>query len=295
MVGKLIKHEARLQGWPMFSVLAAQVVVFLLAFLTWVFPFGGVTMVWSVFAIMVLFGLYVAVGILLLINYYRSMYGRSGYFTMSLPVSGAKIYAVKVLWAFVVWLFSIVLALLGTLFYGLGMGRAATEGNPAVPQSVPGIIRLAYSDPVSVEILQSVTGFMLLLVVAGTALSVFEWAFVITFGNTPLMLRLGKAGGMIVAFIINYVVVTVLSVVVTFLIPLQFKVGDETEIYAGNVYAGTNVVHGDWGWVFTSPIESIVNGDTNVIPMGSLVVYPLCMVAYILVTIWMINRHTSLR
>lgn len=83
--------------------------------------------------LVVVAGLAPAMQLALAVDYWRSSYGRTGYFTHSLPIRGSRIYAAKLLWASTVTVVSLVLAL--GLAYLLWVGFALQTGagmNPLV-------------------------------------------------------------------------------------------------------------------------------------------------------------------
>lgn len=63
---------------------------------------------------------------LLVENYWRTMYGRQGYFTMSLPVRGRTLFAAKVLYGFVAGALALIVTVLALL--GAAVALAVSQG-----------------------------------------------------------------------------------------------------------------------------------------------------------------------
>ncbi|MCT1640917.1 hypothetical protein [Dietzia cinnamea] len=154
-----------------------------------------------------------AVQLTLAADYWRSGYGRTGYFTHSLPVRGSRIYWAKLAWAMLASLAAIVLTVVLALLAWWANGRRSGGSSPSWST-----LTAAWSTVTDVT-----PGWM---VAAGIALvfgSVLVWPvqyyFSISIGHERRLAGLG-AGGPVVVFVLLYVATQALSLLGMLVFPI---------------------------------------------------------------------------
>lgn len=164
-------------------------------------------------------GLIPALHLALAFAYWQSSYGKTGYFTQSLPIRGATIYSVKLLWASIVTILGLVVSLgLGLLFWPVLADQVGAERNPFT------VLRSLFN-------LLSEFGSPLTLVLAGLLLLAFvliwpiHYFFAASIGSETPLNRLGF-GGPVLVFVGLYLATQVGSFVGLFAIPWGLTMTD---------------------------------------------------------------------
>lgn len=140
-----------------------------------------------------------ALQLLLAADFWRSSYSRTGYFTHSLPIRGAKIYAAKLTWAFVVTLAGLVVSLaLLTAFWPAAASQFGNELNPFV---VAGDLWTQLTSQMPTTLL---IGMAILFLVMYLVWPI-QYYFSVSVGNEGRLNRLGL-GGPILVFVGLYLV-----------------------------------------------------------------------------------------
>lgn len=188
-----------------------------------------------------------AVQLALAADYWRSSYGRTGYFTQTLPLRGPTIFRAKLLWAFIASLGALVgVAVLAALaFPGTARGLGHAELNPFV----------AFGDFWSslmetAPLWQVIVGLVLSL-----TLGVFLWPVqyycAVSLGSEEPRNRLG-AGGPILVWLVLYVLTQLITLAGLLLVPL-----------------GIGATGDDLGIVSYAPLSELTSGNPeDVMPLG---------------------------
>ena len=212
----------------------------------------------------------VACAIAALADYWKTLYGQRGYFTMSLPISGKVIFWAKNIRIMIECLLALVLAVGGIL--AVASAAAWSDGislaeYTAGPRSVvAGMPTLTVVIMIVVQVLVSLSWL-----VQGSA--------VMSIGAEGRFNHMGF-GAPIIGFVLLYIVNQVLSTVGTFFLPLSVTTDGHfsTEI------------------MWTSYLATMgTEGHPNVIGIGSYVLVPLFALAMGLWASRSIEKHTSLR
>ena len=212
----------------------------------------------------------VACAIAGLSDYWKTLYGQRGYFTMSLPISGRVIFWAKIT-------------------------RIAIECLLALALAVGGIVAVAsaaaWSDGISLaeytagprSVVAGLPTFTVALMIAAQLILAMSWIVqgcaVMSIGAQGRFNHLGF-GAPIIGFVLVYVVNQVLSTVGTFFLPLSVTTDGHfsTEI------------------MWTSYLATMgTEGHPNVIGIGSYVLVPLFALFLGLWASRSIEKHTSLR
>ena len=212
----------------------------------------------------------VACAIAALADYWKTLYGQRGYFTMSLPVSGKVIFWAKNTRIAIECLLALALAVGGILAVA---SAAAWSDGISLAEYTAGPRSVVAGMPTSTVIIMIVVQVLVSLswLVQGSA--------VMSIGAEGRFNHMGF-GAPIIGFVLLYIVNQVLSTVGTFFLPLSVTTDGHfsTEI------------------MWTSYLATMgTEGHPNVIGIGSYVLVPLFALAMGLWASRSIEKHTSLR
>ena len=220
------------------------------------------------------FALVPATQLILAADYWRSGYGRTGYFTHSIPARGSTIYRAKLLWSVIASAAALVLTvLLGLVFW---WAVARNTGVPAPSWSVVSDMLTAVSDALPAWLI--VVGLVVGL--AAVLLTPVYYYFSVSLGLEARFAGLG-VGGPIVVFVVLYIVVQLLSLLGMVVLP--FGIGPAGDQTVG--FVSFNLV---------TEMSKGAQGNSDVLPIGFVV----AMAALTVYCIWRTarswNRHVSL-
>ena len=212
----------------------------------------------------------VACAIAALADYWKTLYGQRGYFTMSLPVSGKVIFWAKNTRIMIECLLALALAVGGILAVA---SAAAWSDGISLAEYTAGPRSLVAGVPTSTVVIMIVVQVLVWLswLVQGSA--------VMSIGAEGRFNHMGF-GAPIIGFVLLYIVNQVLSTVGTFFLPLSVTTDGHfsTEI------------------MWTSYLTTMgTEGHPNVIGIGSYVLVPLFALVMGLWASRSIEKHTSLR
>lgn len=264
----LMKHEIKQTVKPLGIIsVAFLLVVLTAAALIWLQVPILAEFSW-VFGALAVFGLpWFYLGYLW-VRYYQTLYGRVGYFTMSLPVRGRTILKVKVLWALVVSL----AAYLIIPFVAAWLSALRTQRSTG-------------------EVLQSIIDFagwrglliFAVLILFAVIATIAQGAFVITLGMQGRLGRLGLGGPAIVALVV-YLVNQILVLVGMLFVPLGIDLNPAS--------GGAIVAEGTW----PSLLRALEGSEVPpVLGLGLFLSFILMAVVCLIWTARSIEQRTSLR
>ncbi len=212
----------------------------------------------------------VACAIAALADYWKTLYGQRGYFTMSLPISGKVIFWAKNIRIMIECLLALALAVGGILAVA---SAAAWSDGISLAEYTAGPRSLVAGVPTSTVVIMIVVQVLMALswLVQGSA--------VMSIGAEGRFNHMGL-GAPIIGFVLLYIVNQVLSTVGTFFLPLSVTTDGHfsTEI------------------MWTSYLATMgTEGHPNVIGIGSYVLVPLFALVMGLWASRSIEKHTSLR
>ena len=212
----------------------------------------------------------VACAIAALADYWKTLYGQRGYFTMSLPVSGATIFWAKITRMVIECLLALALAVGGIL--AVASAAAWSDG-----------ISLAEYTAGPRSLVAGMPTLTVVLMIAAQLILAMSWVVqacaAMTIGAEGRFNHMGF-GAPIIGFVLVYIVNQVLSAVGTFFLPLSVTTDGHfsTEI----MWASYRATMG-------------TDGHPNVIGIGSYVLVPLFALILGLWASRSIEKHTSLR
>lgn len=126
MITTLFKHEIlRTWRWLALVTLAAALIVATFSGAAMLLP-GPVDIVMAVLANIIAVGYMLALPLLISLDFYRSCYSKTGYFTASIPASGETIFTVKAAYAYLVSLIGVLISL--ALLIPASIATGATAG-----------------------------------------------------------------------------------------------------------------------------------------------------------------------
>ena len=212
----------------------------------------------------------VACAIAAMADYWKTLYGQRGYFTMSLPISGKVVFWAKNIRIMIECLLALVLAVGGIIAVA---SAAAWSDGISLAEYTAGPRSLVAGVPTSTVVIMIVVQVLMALswLVQGSA--------VMSIGAEGRFNHMGF-GAPIIGFVLLYIVNQVLSTVGTFFLPLSVTTDGHfsTEI------------------MWTSYRATMgTEGYPNVIGIGSYVLVPLFALAMGLWASRSIEKHTSLR
>lgn len=212
----------------------------------------------------------VACAIAALADYWKTLYGQRGYFTMSLPISGTAIFWAKNIRIMIECLLALALAVGGILAIA---SAAASSDGISLAEYTAGPRSVVAGMPTATLVIMIVVQVLVSLswLVQGSA--------VMSIGAEGRFNHMGF-GAPIIGFVLLYIVNQVLSTVGTFFLPLSVTTDGHfsTEI------------------MWTSYRATMgTEGHPNVIGIGSYVLVPLFALAMGLWASRSIEKHTSLR
>ena len=212
----------------------------------------------------------VACAIAALADYWKTLYGQRGYFTMSLPISGKVVFWAKNIRIMIECLLALVLAVGGIIAVA---SAAAWSDGISLAEYTAGPRSLVAGVPTSTVVIMIVVQVLMLLswLVQGSA--------VMSIGAEGRFNHMGF-GAPIIGFVLLYIVNQVLSAVGTFFLPLSVTTDGHfsTEI------------------MWTSYRATMgTEGQPNVIGIGSYILVPLFALILGLWASRSIEKHTSLR
>ena len=212
----------------------------------------------------------VACAIAAMADYWKTLYGQRGYFTMSLPISGKVIFWTKNIRIMIECFLALALAVGGILAVA---SAAAWSDGISLAEYTAGPRSVVAGMPTSTVVIMIVVQVLVSLswLVQGSA--------VMSIGAEGRFNHMGF-GAPIIGFVLLYIVNQVLSTVGTFFLPLSVTTDGHfsTEI------------------MWTSYLATMgTEGHPNVIGIGSYVLVPLFALAMGLWASRSIEKHTSLR
>ncbi|MCI7551735.1 MAG: hypothetical protein PUK40_00285 [Actinomycetaceae bacterium] len=275
----LWRHEWRLNGRGVWGIIALQYALSVLHVLLGLIPeienSVGTAIINTahVAAVIVQLVSVVIVAVLVLLSYYRSMHGQYAHFTVSTPVVAGKHLAVKVLWAWLALAVSILGAVLGT-----AMGTIEVQARSMSASAVP---ELASLSAIADVLREAPLGVGLGVVIGAIVLLqyVCEGVFIVTTAYSERFSRLGRAGGIIVAVVLGWLIRNVMVILAFFAVPLQV-------LFTGarSLISDVEISAFPWG---TLSFE-------NAIPFGWLIGELLVIGIYWWITRHELTRHWSL-
>lgn len=280
MIGTLLAQEFRATRKALAAAIGLSLVV------------AAVSLAATAFRIPVLGNLGLVVGVLLVcalipmtlvilaVNYWRTMYGGEGYFTMVIPVRGRTIYTAKVLYAL------IATALVAVITLAAGTGAAA-----AVIRGTGGDVAATFE-----RAWHSVQGFTPVIVVVAVLAVLLQIVYVVVLGATGMSVgasgrfaHLGFAGP-VIFWVIAYFVMQVLNLVGIAFVPFGVRISGPD--------AGEIVAAGMWSDLVVA-VQQSASGAAAAEPAAFGLGFLVVTLAVTIVLAWwgarVVDRHTSLR
>ena len=207
MIKKIMKHDFLALRKPLGITIGLTLSTAILAAIIMVILRNTLALLLVTLAFPGLIAAYLVYSIILLVHYYRSMYGKTGYFTMSIPARPAELFWAKSLFNLSA------LCLSALLFFGGGLLllTAAIWGDP---DSTVADLKSFFTTK---EVWQ-VAFLILTTLLLSSISSVFFFQFIVTAGNgRPFLDRFGKIGGPILVAVLLYVGMQIIGFLLLFI------------------------------------------------------------------------------
>ncbi|MBC9944943.1 hypothetical protein ICL81_10555 [Leucobacter sp. cx-328] len=278
MIGALLSHHFRASARTVWAGLAAIPAVMIPAFALLAINVPVLGGIGSVLGVIAAVAAVPAALVMLAIDYWRTMYGREGYFTMIIPVRGRALYWTKLLHALIVSLAATALTLVGLFLWVVANGIAARAPLGEQLAGFRELILSSVGSPMLWFLVGALAAQLLFVLVAG--------ATVLSVGAEERFSSLG-GGAPIILGVALYFFMQVLSVLAMMFVPLGLQV---TGADAGSIV---------WNGMLSEIVEAVRLGpeapEQTMIGIGFL---PLLVVVGALLAwkgVHSIERRTSLR
>ncbi len=288
MFGKLIKNELILTGGPIgttFAVYLIMSAVFLLAILAGVVPVlaGVLLFLASLGQSFVVLGLIV-------VNYYRSMSGRTAYLTHTVPVPPTHHYFSKMIVS-TLYMFLSQCTMLGVFWLA---NQAFMRNGGDIQAELTRIFSLLFEsaiDSMGISGLRPLLPILgLLLILLSCVFSCATYFFAITLGTSKFFRKMGVVGPIIVYFIQSSIM-QVLVMLAMFTIPLGLLI-------SLNNLGGADSVSAEWvnksyAWWFFDQMQN--NTGSTYIGAGAYIVQPILLAVLVVWSIRVVKKHSGVR
>ncbi|HOO26473.1 MAG TPA: hypothetical protein PKW24_07640, partial [Clostridiales bacterium] len=196
MLGKLIKNELKSSAHSMSSVYLAAVITVAVMALSYVLDIMWIS-TFSTVVLLFLSGVAILMTLVMVIsNFYKSLYGNQGYLSFSLPVKSGALLASKALVSFFWILLSYLLAIaiwVGGYFYA-----AARIGQDKIT-SIKTLLQFFDGLP-SDKAIKKILAFTVIMIFAQIVVLIAQIYFAITLSNTKPFQDLGIVSAIIAFF-----------------------------------------------------------------------------------------------
>lgn len=207
MIAKLIKYDFNALKKPIGLTWIITLGVTILFSLGIHFLPQGLAITSLLFSILSLVAASVILTIIQVINYYRSMYEKTGYFTWSVPANNRELFWAKTIFNLSAILASSLLVCLCIALNVFALNSANYEG-----------FYYAFEALKKIETPGLIMGTSALYIIWESFIYIFSFQFIITAGNrSPFLDKFGKIGGPIIVGIILYLVMQILNLLVLFI------------------------------------------------------------------------------
>lgn len=271
MVGTLIRHESlRTRGW-LTVVVGAAVLLTAVGVAMEYTPWEFVRVIGFLLTLLAVATLLPVVQVGLGLDYWRSSFSRTGYFTQALPIKGSTIHWTKFLWGFIVSTIILVMNVILAMICLLGASRAFSLG--ITPSHLVDQISIIAAQATPFEYLIAIVVVLCLV-----AVTLVQYYFAAAIGSEARMNKLGIGGPILVWFIL-YVVLQVLLLLGLLLVPVGLQLSE----------------FGSLDFVATPFPASLMSEESpDILPMGLVPVLVLTTAALSWRTIVSWNRKVSL-
>lgn len=274
MFWKLLRYEVKTSAWELVMIEGVALLVYLTLLLPMLLDNPIVTMICAGFAQLVAGLGAVIVVIWLLVHYYRTVYGQTGYFTASLPVHGSAIWGAKILWASV-------LSALALLISSMQNGLVKML---AMGQSFGDFMEGQFN-----------WKLWALIAVAGLY-SMVLGVFVITLARTGWMKRFTPGVALALAVVGVWMVSQVANILGALTVPLSMKISSAQ----GNGPSGIEGIYFQYTSLSDVIGQAMQQADADgqaisiMFPAGSLVAGALLLVCFAALSAWFLERRYTL-
>ncbi|MDO5673001.1 MAG: hypothetical protein Q4G30_09150 [Actinomycetaceae bacterium] len=202
-------------------------------------------------------------------RYYTTMFGRRGYLTHVLPVSGARIYWAKILYI-TAWMLVVL---------GVAIASWLVFFRVSLSQDMWASLKQEFIASFGSLHKGVLIGIIVVAVLMSFGQSILYWTTGLTLGNAPQLSRFGHYAGMVISLVALYVIGQVVAVVGLFAVPVSLRI----EVPIGL----------EFGYRFLQFVNE--RGAVPLVPFGFIVTELLFYAVMIAVSLRVATRHISLR
>ncbi len=288
MFGKLLKWEFKLHR----KILFLYIIVALSIFSLYVFTRFDLTILTAISTIMTILSIptvAVGTGIILMINYYKTLYGKECYVNHMIPVKSSKIYYVKLLVSTLYTIFTIIVIAIAILFI-VSIFERIPVGD-LLGDIGYFISNLNYSiDNFTVYYSAVFWVIMIIIALFSIIFSQLNYMGIITLAMNKRFQKFGVPG-IIVGFIVVGIIIQILSFILISIIPyvLELHLDPNTDLYRLRL---ANVHFADYNSTYPAgaigkPVRMMF------MPIGVLIT-PLISVFWFFFTRNQLNKHKNI-
>lgn len=270
--GKVLKNEFKSTGLVYLALAAGVNIVCCISVLLIELNLPTITALFTMFAVIAPFVYFIGVSLYMLVDYYRTMYGRQAYLTHCLPVSGAKLYWAKVTYYY---LHLLIASIITVVSFCYTLNFLWPNGWDEIVYSIRGVIdHIGYGWFIGLSL-----GFLLIEL----ATHVIVGTFVISAARSAKLNHMSPFASILLCIFLSYLAFQVISLVGLFTIPVGITYYEST---------GLDFV------IDFSLVQNIFSPsyyDIQSMPFGFMVSTVIALVIVGWVTTRMVSRKISLR
>ena len=219
MLGKLIKNEFKSSGKVLLYIYLAAGVAALTMMVGYLIKIDWVAIVSTVFLVLIGVAIVIITQVLIIVRFYKSLYGSEGYLSHTLPVKSSSLFSSKVIVSFI---WSLVSALIMLAIVGMILLSVAYRSNVDISAEISKFLSEANLPNLHIiEEAAVIFGVMILFQMLYFLSQVF---FSITLANVRPFNELGPVAGSIVIYIVLSIIMQIITTLATFLVPVSFTV-----------------------------------------------------------------------
>ncbi|MGO3146423.1 MAG: hypothetical protein ACTIJ6_01960 [Leucobacter sp.] len=277
MMNTLLAHEFRITRKRLAIAVGIATLVAAVSFLTALIDIPALRVLMVILGVIAVSVITPLVMAILVESYWRTMYGREGYFTMMLPVRGRTLFAAKVLYGCIAVFVS---ALITLLLWALGAASFAIASGFSVEEDFDALWEVLSAMDVSLLV------FLVFCILAQLAYTVIAGATIMSVGAQARFNHLGF-GAPVIGAIIHYVGLQIISLAAMLFVPIGMIITGTGEMKLVGEAMLSDFIR--------AMQEANFNGEPEVIGLGSVLVIVVLGVLFAWWGARSVERQTSLR
>lgn len=245
MLGKLVKNEFKGTSNSLLSIYFATAIVLALMVVAYLLKFTWLSTLCTLALMLISFLVLILTIVAVITNFHKTLYGQQGYLSFTLPVTSSALLASKAIVSFIWVLLSYVVCI--GIWVAIAAYISRVVGDETMDM-VRGLIEMFKALPdksVFIKFL-AVSAASLFLVIASLIAKIY---FSITLSNTKKFQHLGTFFAIVIFFVV-YIVMSVISVILTNYVPFKMILTSEGVMFGAQYQGEVLVSFGLSGMVF---------------------------------------------